>query len=216
MQPIAQQRAGLHLLQPRDVDRLAVAEAAFAGEVEHLAADHAADARRARQRARQQQAHGRVLVDLVAGDDVEGERQQPVAGEDRGGVVGLLVQGRPAAAQIAVVHRRQIVMDQRIAVDAFQRGAGQQRGLARHAEHGRALDHQKRPQPLAAAEARIAHGVHQPLRPRDLVGQQRIGQQLRQQGFGILRGLVQAFGKVGGAVPVVIKNSSRSIWPDNR
>src|SRR6202034_1505562 len=40
---IAQQRAGLHLLQARDIDRLAVAEPALAGEVEHLAADHAAD-----------------------------------------------------------------------------------------------------------------------------------------------------------------------------
>ena len=127
-----------------------------------------------------------------------------------------LVQGRPAAAQIAVVHRRQVVMDQRIAVDAFERGAGQQRGLARNAEHGRALDHQKRPQPLAAAEAGIAHGVHQPLRPRDLVGQQRVGQQFRQQGFGLLRGLVQAFGEIGGGSRDVIKNGSRSIWPDNR
>ena len=196
MQPIAQQRAGLHLLQAGDVDRLAVAEPALAGEIEHLAADHAADSRCARQRARQQQAHGRVLVDLVAGDDVEGERQQPVAGQDRGGVVGLLVQRGPAAAQIAVVHRRQIVMDQRIAVDAFERRAGQQRGLARHAEHRRALDHQKRPQPLSAAEARIAHGVHQPFRPRDLVGQERIRQQLPKQGFGVLRGLVQSFRKI--------------------
>ena len=138
-----------------------------------------------------------VAVDLVAGDDVEGQRQQAVAGEDRGGVVGLLVQGRAAAAQVAVVHRRQVVMDQRIAVDAFERGADQQRGLARHAEHGRALDHQERPQPLAAAEARIAHRLHQPLRPGDLVGQQRIGQQSCQQRFGILRGLVQALGKIG-------------------
>ena len=122
-------------------------------------------------------------VDFVAGDDVEGERQQPVAGQDRGGVVGLLVQGRPAAAQIAVVHRRQIVMDQRIAVDAFERGAGQQRGVARHAEHGRTLDHQERPQPFSAAEARIAHRLHQPLRPRDFVGQQRVRQQLRRAGL---------------------------------
>ena len=153
MQPIAQQRAGLHLLQPRDVDRLAVAEAAFAGKIQHLAADHAADARRARQRAGQQQPHGRILVNLVAGDDVECERQQRVAGEDRGGIIRLLVQRRPAAAQIAVVHRRQVVMDQRVAVDAFQRRTGEQRRVAGNAEHGRTLDHQKRPQPFAAAEA---------------------------------------------------------------
>jgi len=84
-------------------------------------------------------------MDLVAADDVEGERQQGIAGEDRGGVVIGLVQRGPAPAQIAVVHRRQIVMDQRIAVDAFQRGAGQQSGLPRDTEHGRALDHQERP-----------------------------------------------------------------------
>ncbi len=33
------------------------------------------------------------LMDLVAGDDVEGQRQQAVAGEDRGGVVGLSCAG---------------------------------------------------------------------------------------------------------------------------
>ena len=174
----AQQRAGLHLLQPRDVDRLAVAEPAFAGEVEHLAADHAADAGGARQRPRQQQAHRGVLVDLVAGDDVERQRQQRRRRRgSRWRRRSVLCRVGPAAAQIAVVHRRQIVMDQRIAVDAFQRRAGQQRGLARNAEHRRALDHQERPQPLAAAEARIAHRLHQPLRPRDLVGQQRVRQQ---------------------------------------
>jgi len=45
-------------------------------------------------------------MDLVAADDVEGERQQGVAGEDRGGIVIGLVKGGPAPAQIAVVHRR--------------------------------------------------------------------------------------------------------------
>ena len=49
----AQQRAGLHLLQPRHVDRLAVAEPPLAGEVQHLAADHSANSRCARQRPRQ-------------------------------------------------------------------------------------------------------------------------------------------------------------------
>ena len=149
----AEQRAGLHLLHAGDVDRLAVAETAFAGEVEDLAAGHAADAGGAGQRAGQQQTHLSVLVDRIAGDDVEGNRQQRVAGEDRGGVVIGFVQGRAAAAQVGIVHRRQIVMDQRVAVDAFQRGADQQRGFARDAEHRGALDRQERPQPLAAAEA---------------------------------------------------------------
>jgi hypothetical protein len=71
---IAQQCAGLHLLQPRDVDRFAVAEASFAGEVEHLAADHAAQSRGARQRTRQQQPDIGIAVNFVAGDDVESQR----------------------------------------------------------------------------------------------------------------------------------------------
>src|ERR1700730_17087414 len=72
---IAEQRAGLHLLQAGDVDRLTVAEPALAGEIEYLAADHAADSRGPRQRPRQQQAYGGISMDFVAGDDVEGERQ---------------------------------------------------------------------------------------------------------------------------------------------
>src|SRR6202011_4844065 len=47
---IAQQRAGLHLLQPRDIDRLAVAEPALAGGGGHLAAGHAANSRCTRPR----------------------------------------------------------------------------------------------------------------------------------------------------------------------
>jgi hypothetical protein len=141
-------------------------------------------------------ASARVFVDFVAGDDVESERQQAVAGEDRGSIVGLLVQRRPAAPQVAVIHRRQVVVDQRIAVNAFERGTGQQCGVAGHAEDRRTRHHQKRPQALAATEARIAHRVHQPLRPRDFVGQKRVGEKFREQRLGILRGLVQSLREV--------------------
>ena len=105
--------------------------------------------------------------------DVEGERQQPVAGEDRGRLVERLVRGRPAAPQVVIVHRGQVVMHERIAVHEFERGAGHQGALARRLEQRRGLDHQERPQPLAAAEAHIAHRIHQALRPRALLGQRR-------------------------------------------
>ena len=88
-------------------------------------------------------------------------------------------------------------MDQRVAVDAFQRRAREQRGVARHAEYGRALDHQKGAQPLSAVQARIADGVHQPLRPHDLVRQGRVRQQFGKQSFGVHRGLVQSRREVG-------------------
>jgi hypothetical protein len=53
-----------------------------------------------------------------------------------------------------------------------------------------------RPQPLATVEARITHGFDQPFRPRDLVGQKPVRQQLSKQGFGVLRGSVQSVRKV--------------------
>ena len=128
---------------------------------------------------------------------VEGEGEQPVAGEDRGGLVEFLVRGRPAAAEVVVVHRRQVVVHQRVAMHEFDRGAGHQRVLARHAEQRRGLDRQERPQPLAAAEARIAHGLDDALRPRDLALGRRRGQQPVQQLLGLGRGGVQPSGKRG-------------------
>src|SRR6185437_16899539 len=105
------------------------------------------------------------------GENGEGERQQPVAGENGGRLVEGLVRGRTAAAQVVVVHRRQVVVDQRIAVDAFDRAAGAQRRRRVAAERAGGLDGQERPQPLAAAERAVTYGVEHPLRPRDLAGQ---------------------------------------------
>ncbi|MGY3107402.1 hypothetical protein ACVWW7_004029 [Bradyrhizobium sp. LM6.9] len=88
-------------------------------------------------------------------------------------------------------------MDQRVAVDAFERRTSEQRGFAGHAEHGGALDHQERPQALAAVEARIAHCVHQSLGPGDLIGQDVVRQQAPEQRLGVISGLVQTFGEIG-------------------
>src|SRR5215468_6468829 len=84
-------------------------------------------------------------------------------------------------------------------MDAFERSAGEQCRLARDAEHGRALDQEERPQSFSAAEAGVAHGVHQPLRARDLVGFKPVRQKLSKQSFGFLRGLVQTLRKVEGS-----------------
>ena len=61
-------------------------------------------------------------------------------------------------------------MDQRIAVDAFERRRHAQRGLAVGAEKGGAFHDQERPQPLAAIEHAVPHRRHQPFRPGDLAG----------------------------------------------
>ena len=70
-----------------------------------------------------------------------------------------LWQRRLAAPQIVVVHRRQIVVDQRIGVHEFDGGRHPAQRAAVDAEQPPALQHQERAQPLAAAQRRIAHGL---------------------------------------------------------
>ena len=62
---------------------------------------------------------------------LEGQRQQAVAGQDRRRLVERLVAGRPAPPQVVVVHRRQVVVDQRIGVHHLQRAGRRQRRLRR-------------------------------------------------------------------------------------
>ena len=119
--------------------------------------------------------------------DVEREGQQAVAGEDRGRLVERLVRGRLAAPQVVVVHRRQVVVHQRIAVHAFERRTGHQRALARHVEQRGALHDQKRAEALAAAERGVAHRVEQPVRARELARGGLRRQQAVEQPLGIRR-----------------------------
>ena len=71
------------------------------------------------------------------GENLEGEGQQRVAGEDGGRLVEGLVGGGLAPPQVVVIHGGQVVMHQRIAMHAFERRAGPERPVARHAEKGR-------------------------------------------------------------------------------
>ena len=65
--------------------------------------------------------------------------KQAVAGEDRGRLVECLVRGRLAAPQVVIVHGRQVVVHQRVAMHAFERRAGHQRLRPRNFEQGRAI-----------------------------------------------------------------------------
>ena len=58
----------------------------------------------------------------VDGEHFERERLQSIAGEDRGRLVELPVRRRAAAPQIVVVHRRQIVVHERVGVDQLDGG----------------------------------------------------------------------------------------------
>ncbi len=149
----------------------------FRLEVEDLAADHVAKPRGASERQNERGADRRVGIRLRIGGDVEGIGQKSVADEDGGRFVIGLVGRWPAASQIVVVERRQIVVDKRIAMHHFDGRGGAQHALALNAQEPRRLDHQKRPQSLSAAEARIAHGREEPRRPDRLARQGKGGQQ---------------------------------------
>ena len=123
---------------------------------------------------------------LRARENVEGEGQEAVAGEDGGRLVEFFVCRRLPAPQVVIVHRRQIVVHQRVAVHAFERGAGHQRLRARNFEQARALHYQEWSEPFAATEARIADGVYQAGRPRLLAGNRRRRQKPIQQVVDIL------------------------------
>ncbi len=193
----AQQRPGLHRLQAADGGIVERRGGSLRLDVEHLSADHAAEAGGAGKAEAQRDADLGVPMGRGIGENVEGQRQQPVAGENGGRLVEGLVRRRPAAPEVVVVHRRQVVVDQRIAMHAFDGAAGAQRRPGLGAERPRGLDRQERAQPLAAAERAIAHGVEHALRPRDLAGQRRPGEDRVERRLDGLGDLVEAFGEIG-------------------
>ena len=105
----------------------------------------------------------------MLGEELERERLQTIAHEERGRLVEFDVASRLAAAKHVVVHARQIVVHQRIGVNAFY-GAGRdfqarRVGADRFAGGGFACcKREQGPYALASAEHRIAHGVVQALR----------------------------------------------------
>ena len=167
-------------------------EAAFRREVEHLAAHHAAEPGGARERGDELEPDLGIGMGLRARENVEREGEQPVARQDGGGLVERLVRRRAAAPQVVVVHGGQVVVRERVAVHAFERRRRHQRMLAPDVEQGRAFDHQERAEPLAAAEARIAHGVEQPRRPGPLAVDRGRRQQLVQERFRLFGDLTEA------------------------
>ena len=97
------------------------------------------------------------------GEELEGQRQQRIAGQDRRGLIKSAMERRLAAPEFIVIHRGQVVMDERIAVDEFERAARALRlGLVAVEERSRCAD-EIGPDALAAAERRITHGVEEPI-----------------------------------------------------
>ena len=105
-----------------------------------LAAPRRGTGRRPCRRRRRRPTSSRTAASTLAGSPVLlGQRQaqrlgeQAVAGEDRDVLAVGHVAGRLAAAQLVVVHRRQVVVDQRVGVDHLDRGRQRQHLLGRRA-----------------------------------------------------------------------------------
>ena len=102
---------------------------------------------------------------LGSGDDVEGKRQKGVADKDGGCVIESLVHGRPSAAQVVIVHCRQVVVDKGVAVHELEGGARHQRAGTIDIKESSGLGDEERAQPLASVEGRMTHGRKKARRP---------------------------------------------------
>ena len=148
-------------LAQRSVDPL-VQGLLFRLEVGHLAGHHPRRPGRLGQdpHATQRRRHRFHL----AGDHLERQRQEPVPGQDRRRLVKRLVAGRPAAPQVVVVHRRQVVVDQRIGMNHLQRTGRRHRRLGIAAARLGRHQAKHRPQPLATPQHAVTHRRRQPRR----------------------------------------------------
>ena len=109
-------------------------------------------------------AHLPVGGDPRFGEDLESERVEGVAGEDRGPLVVGLVQRRLAAPQVVVVHGGEVVVHQRVAMHALDCGGDVEGDGGRNIEQRRAFEDEEGTEPLASAEDGLAHGAPQPRR----------------------------------------------------
>ena len=113
-------------------------------------------------------AHKTVLFVALGGlglvGQLEGQGKQRVPGEHRDAFTVNDVIRRHAPTQIVVVHPRQIVVDQRVGVDALDGGAEDQR-VAGPAAARLCCGHAKdRPKSFTTRKHRVAHRLMQRLR----------------------------------------------------
>ena len=170
----------MHALQAVGVERERVAGRLAGGlQIDRLSADHA-DACRRRAPSTSTTSSLRCVIAASAVDRLAREQRerlglQAVAGENRDAVAVDDVQRRPAAAQRVVVHRRQVVVDQRVGVNQFDRAGGRQRerrtprpaaSLSARATASAAASVEHRPQTLAAGEDAVAHRLADERRAR--------------------------------------------------
>ncbi len=150
----------LQLVQPAQAPRPRLSRI---GDVEILATDHPADARGVRELSRAREDIGGVAA-LIGEKMKKGFGVEPVPGED-GDVLAERSMARGAApAQVVVVHRREIVVNQRVRVHELERDRQRQDAFGVVPAGERRGERKHRADPLAAGQQRVAHRLFEPRR----------------------------------------------------
>ena len=89
----------------------------------------------------------------LARHHLESQRQETITGQDGRRLVKRPVARRPATSQVVVIHRRQIVVNQRIRMNHLERASRRQRRLGFAAARFGRHQAQDRTQPLATPQA---------------------------------------------------------------
>jgi len=117
------------------------------------------------------------------GEHIEGIGQQTIAREDRHCIVEHAMQRGPPTSEIVIVHGRQIIMGERIAMQHLDSACDAHRSLRIPIAQGGALKNQHGPKPFAAAKNRIAHRLHEARRAGKLARADSIIEQRRKRHF---------------------------------
>ena len=156
----AQQRAGLQLLEPGN--GLEIEGASLGHNVHHLTARHAARTARPGQCLDQFDSGKRIPAAAQVCQYFKGEGMKRVPCQHRCRLIKSAVEGWLAVAHGIVIHAGQIIMDQRIDMDRFDRDTRPDCDSAVHpVKLGRGAQ-QQRADPLSAANRSIAHRLDQP------------------------------------------------------
>ena len=137
---------------------------------------------------------------FVPRHDVKGERQQRVAGKNRSRIIECFMHRRSSAAEAVIVHRRQIVMYQRIAMDELECCAGHECAGPIYVKQCRRLHNKERAQTLSSIQGPVTHGGDQARRPRRLAAQRRRAQEPVEQRLNVACSCGETIGKAGGIV----------------
>ena len=97
-------------------------------------------------------------------NDLEGERLQGIGRQYRGGLVEFSMDRGLATAQIIVIHRRQIVVDERECVNEFDRSGRRIEFFRIDVQAFTRRIDELWPHALAAGKYRITHRLVEPLR----------------------------------------------------